>query len=243
METINPFNLKQTAADKLSVVDARARDASDIIVNVEVQTYSHKALGPRGLYYWARSYGSQLHDGELYAKLRPVVGVTILDFVHWKSRQRSHHLFQIRETTEPDFPYDDHLSLHVVELGKGTDRLSTALRNWCYPLQHAGENEPMMSEIKRTDEAIAEADARYRAFIADEAARADLLERDRWRRDLAQRIHDAHEDGVEEGVERGRDEGRREGIATIAQQMKSRGMDDALIAELTGIPIEQVREL
>ena len=39
LEITNPFNLQTFRSDKLSVVDARARDRSNTVFNIEVQSY------------------------------------------------------------------------------------------------------------------------------------------------------------------------------------------------------------
>ena len=75
----NPFNQKDYQSDKLSVVDVRATDVTGAIYTMEAQAAWHQNYGHRGLYYWARSYGSQLSESEIYSKLRPVVGINVMD--------------------------------------------------------------------------------------------------------------------------------------------------------------------
>ena len=50
-------------------------------------------------------------------------------------------------------------------------------------------------------------------------------------------------EGIVEGRAEGKTEGRREGMATILRRMKEAGMSVADIAQITGMPEEEVRHL
>src|SRR5947209_7770186 len=64
IEITNPFNDRDTADDKLSILDIKARDSKQRWYNIEMQCIAHEALRERVLYYWARVYSQQLGDGE-----------------------------------------------------------------------------------------------------------------------------------------------------------------------------------
>ncbi|MCA1755472.1 MAG: Rpn family recombination-promoting nuclease/putative transposase, partial [Spirochaeta sp.] len=153
LEITNPFNLQTFRSDKLSVVDARARDRSNTLFNIEVQSYRQTALRPRILYYWARSYSAGVSEGEPYAVLRPVIGVAFVDFSIFEGKLPPHSCFELRERTSPEFVYNDHLSLHLLELpgfgpgdqgsraAAGADAPqfpSTPLERWVYFIRRAG---------------------------------------------------------------------------------------------------------
>jgi predicted transposase/invertase (TIGR01784 family) len=67
---LNPFNHKETLDDKLSVVDIKARDQSGRHYTIEMQLLSQRQLAERILYYWARLYQHQLHEGQDYDQLQ-----------------------------------------------------------------------------------------------------------------------------------------------------------------------------
>lgn len=52
LSILNPFNDKETDADKVSVVDIKARDQSGRQFIVEMQMLSGRFLSKRLLYYW-----------------------------------------------------------------------------------------------------------------------------------------------------------------------------------------------
>ena len=53
----------------------------------------------------------------------------------------------------------------------------------------------------------------------------------------------AEKKGIEKGVEKGREEGREEGIRETAAKMEKSGLDIALIASITGLPVEEIEKL
>ena len=57
----------------------------------------------------------------------------------------------------------------------------------------------------------------------------------------------AIEDGILQGIEKGREEGIAEGEAKskleIARSMKNKGLDFALIAECTGLSVEEIEKI
>ena len=130
LEITNPFNLQTFRSDKLSVVDARARDRSNTLFNIEVQSYRQTALRPRILYYWARSYSTGVSEGEPYAVLRPVIGVAFVDFSIFEGKLPPHSCFELRERTSPEFVYNDHLSLHLLASGLWAWSPGAPRRRW-----------------------------------------------------------------------------------------------------------------
>ena len=50
-------------------------------------------------------------------------------------------------------------------------------------------------------------------------------------------------DGYERGLEEGREEGFAEGQRRIAMDMKARGMDESLIADITGLGLNEIKSL
>ena len=86
VEIRNPFNEKDAEEAKLSYVDVRARDITGNIYSAEMQAYNHQGFFSRVLYYWAKAYGDQLAEGDLYTKLRPVVSVDFLNLPMFAAR-------------------------------------------------------------------------------------------------------------------------------------------------------------
>src|SRR5438105_1703397 len=79
IELLNPFNPKEAGDDKLSILDIKARDQSGRQFNIEMQMVAHRYYEKRILYYCAKVYQQQLHEGDDYNKLQPTISISFLN--------------------------------------------------------------------------------------------------------------------------------------------------------------------
>lgn len=56
-------------------------------------------------------------------------------------------------------------------------------------------------------------------------------------------LEKGREEGLEKGIVKGREEGFAEGQRKIAMDMKARGMDESLIADITGLGLNEIKSL
>ena len=111
---LNPETTKESVRTRGAVLDVRVRLEDRTQVDLEMQTTSQSFFAERGLYYWARMYGSQLETGDKYPALRPVVSIFILNFDALKTG-RYHSTFQLQEIHGHQTLTDD-LAMHFLEL-------------------------------------------------------------------------------------------------------------------------------
>jgi predicted transposase/invertase (TIGR01784 family) len=79
VELLNPFLEKESASDKLAILDVRARDDQGRWLNIEMQTSLPAGLRQRLTYYVSSLYASQLEEGQGYVALRPAVSIYLLE--------------------------------------------------------------------------------------------------------------------------------------------------------------------
>ena len=79
VEILNPYNEREFAHDKLSIVDVKARDFEGRLFQIEIQLVQYGQLVSRILYSWADIYSQQLQSGESYDKLKPTYSIWLLD--------------------------------------------------------------------------------------------------------------------------------------------------------------------
>ena len=80
VEIKNPYNLKNLALAKESIIDIKATDDKGHIYNIEIQTSGSNTYYNRSLYYWSKLYSSQLDEGEHYSRLKPSISINLLTF-------------------------------------------------------------------------------------------------------------------------------------------------------------------
>ena len=139
LEIQNPFNEKEHWDDKLSIVDIKARDQDGRLFNVEMQMLATDYFLQRILYYWAKLFEQQLHEGDDFNLLRPTYSICFVNDILFSETANHHLIFRLTDG-EHKLTFADELVIHLVELPKfqlTADLLSTPLDLWCYFLRHA----------------------------------------------------------------------------------------------------------
>ena len=88
---------------------------------------------------------------------------------------------------------------------------------------------------------------KYKRFVADEKEMSAYNERDTFLYGQAAMLQYERAEGKKEGIEIGFQQGIEKGIEkekySLAENMKNKNMDINLISELTGISIEEIKNL
>src|SRR5687767_5083576 len=92
---LNPFNEKEFADDKLSVLDIKARSDGGAWFNIEIQTKAIESLPARLAYYNASLYVDQLGESGQYAALQPAITICILKEVMYRQTAVPHLRFSL----------------------------------------------------------------------------------------------------------------------------------------------------
>ncbi|MCG5504568.1 Rpn family recombination-promoting nuclease/putative transposase [Ectothiorhodospira variabilis] len=204
VEIMNP-NIEPTElTGKYIILDVLARDSDGHCYNVEVQVRRYGAWHKRGLFYLARTLGSQLSVGEDYQELRASVGLHLLDFELFTEtaaeREQAVWRFEMRDERQPDVTLGNILQMNLIELNKA-DRLGLPegpLRAWITFFKHWQEE---LTMAKVAHEPVKRAMSRIRELSADEETRRLAFVRERALRDEVSLLNDAKREGRHEGVE------------------------------------------
>ena len=210
LELLNPFHEKETANDKLSVVDIKVRDQDGRLYNVEMQIFAAAMFPQRVLYYWANLYGSQLAKGESYEKLHKTVSISIVNNVLLPTVPKHHSVFQLRELTDPSTLFCELQEMHVIELRKFTktlEQLATPLDVWCYFLKNAADLDTDNLPDALSGPAMKLAIEVLKMISQTDLERERYLERERAERDELS-LREYHRT-IEEKFQRSQEEARR----------------------------------
>ena len=90
----NPYNPKNFAKDKLSILDIKAQDEKGRWYNIEMQMIDQTYYAQRALYYWARLYTGQLTAGINYDGLNKTIGINVLNF-NCLEEKEYHNVYKI----------------------------------------------------------------------------------------------------------------------------------------------------
>ena len=215
VEVLNPTITPDELSGKHIILDVLARDGQGDCYNVEIQVRRYGAWHQRGLYYLARTLGTQLNSGEDYQALRAAVGIHLLDFDLFtetaEERQQAQWRFEMRDEKQPHITLGNLLQLNLIELTKA-DRLglsASPLRDWITFFKHWREDSIM---TKITHEPVQQAMNRIRELSADDEARRLAFVRERALHDEVSFLNEARREGLQEGLQKGRQEGEEIGL-------------------------------
>jgi predicted transposase/invertase (TIGR01784 family) len=94
---LNPYNPRNFATDKLSILDIKAKGETGKLFNIEIQITDEADYDKRALYYWAKLYTEQLKVAEEYSVLSKAIGIHILNFTSIPDVDNYHNVFHIVE--------------------------------------------------------------------------------------------------------------------------------------------------
>ena len=179
-------------------------------------------------------YEGQLAEGDKYQALHKAVTVNILSF-NEIDNERYHNVFHVREDTDGSL-LTDRLAIHFLELPKLRDQavgVERRLVRWLTFL--TVRSKERMAELVKGDAVMEKAMTTLEFLSQDQKTRMLYEARQKALHDYASAIGNAEE--------RGKREGEHAKAISVARAMLAKGMDTALVAEVTGLPPEDIRKL
>ncbi len=233
---LNPYQAPRIQGIKYSYLDVKARLDSGETVIIEMQVLNVERFEKRILYNAAKALSMQLEQGEPYKLIDPVIALTITDFVMFPESPETISRFVLKEKTQL-FNYPSHdLELVFVELPKFTvalDALANLTDKWIYFLRHAKDLRTVPDTMATVTEIQDAFDMANRATLTPE----ELDELDRQVIFIQDQLG-----AVTKATEQGIQQGRQEERLAIAQQLLPL-LDDAAIAQTTGLPLADIQTL
>jgi len=217
----DPFLQKESAEDKLGILDVKLETTSGHIIDIEVQLWSLPDMRGRVTYYLSKMVTEQLGAGSPYSDLRRAISIVIVDFPLITETDSHRTTYQMLERTK-HFPFNDLTEINVLDLTKIPENQSDDLINWMKFLK--AEREEEFEMLARQNPQINQAYAFLRELSADEATRLRNESRLKAKRDEWSRLAGA----------------KQEGQAEIIRRMSQKGKSAAEIADLIDMPQVQV---
>ena len=114
---LNPGISTQNVDDKEITLDLLVQLDNGTQVNIEMQSDSRPGFADRIVFYWARAFVNQLHRGQSYTQLEPVVSIVFTGYRVFRDIPCLHSTFYILEVKR-HVRMTDVFELHLVELPK-----------------------------------------------------------------------------------------------------------------------------
>ena len=243
--------------DKCNRVDMLAEDSKGDLLLIEVQNNNEYAYFQRMLFGTSKLVTEYINRGEGYEKVRKVYSINIVYFAlghgkdnvyHGKTEFRGIHYNDLlelspfqRQTFKVDAVSQLYPEYYILKVNGFDQVAKSPLEEWIHYLNtgkipetyHAPGLDAARERLKIDSMSKDEKNAYYRHMDNINLLKSNIkTERE-----------EGKLEGLQEGLQKGRAEGGREKALSIARKLKTAGMDETQIAEITGLKEEEIRKL
>jgi predicted transposase/invertase (TIGR01784 family) len=218
--------------DKIVRLDIRVTLADGTAVNIELQVSIDISMGARSLYQLSRIVAGSIDKGQVPEDICPVIAINVLDFDYIKGGDGYHNRYRMKNVvTGAEMPGAEVFEVHFIELPKFHKNTAgnTMKELWVKFLTAKKEEDLEML----TKESPVMASAVNRLVYASGT------------KELREQMDDYHWNEVKNRLTMAaeRKEGRLEGRLEVAKNLLGKGMKPGDVAEVTGLPIDDVLRL
>ena len=255
---LNSERLGDVYADRKAVFDVYCKLADGSHIIVEMQKAEQEFFKDRSIYYSTFPIRDQAPKGEWNYQLKDVYTVGILNFTFPDGEYPGDsmiHEIKLKDVEDNHVFYDKltFIYLEMPKFQKREDELETMFDKWMFALTNLAQ---LLERPKALQERIF-----THLFEQAEVARFTPVERNEYVASkkeywdnysiittaLKKGRAEGMEKGLAKGLVKGRAEGRAEGIneanRETARKMKEKGMAEGLIAELTGLTVDEIASI
>lgn len=244
---------KEDESDKFNRVDVLAENNKKELIIIEVQNTRELYYFQRILYGVSKAITEYIHEGNLYSEVRKVYSVNIVyfdlgqgndyiyrgitnfkglhtgDTLRLSTKQRNTF---VRENAGDIFP-----EYYVLRVNEFNDKAKTPLDEWMRFLKSG------IIDEKTTAKGLQAARQRLNvANMSEQERRAYERHMDNIRIQWDV-LTTAHEEGRDEGIKEGIKEGIQQEKKETARKLLEKGLSLELIAECTGLPIDEIKKI
>jgi predicted transposase/invertase (TIGR01784 family) len=231
VEILDPYQAPQLKGMKDTFLDVKAQIQNNKTVIIEMQVLNVVGFEKRVLYNAAKAFSIQLDAGQAYAKLNPVIALTITDFPMFPDSGKLISHYQLKEKDELT-TYSEDIELVFVELPKfkkNPQELVTLTDKWLYFLKQAETLDRIPSQLH------------HPPILSQAFEIAELANLSREELDLFERKQLFLQDS-RNAILKARQQGEERKAQEIAMALLD-VLDMDMISQKTGLTIAQIQKL
>ncbi|GHT19409.1 hypothetical protein FACS1894189_8200 [Planctomycetales bacterium] len=236
----NSEQLPDNIVDRKAIFDIACTGDHGESFTVEMQKAKELWFKDRALFYASFPIQRQAQKGDWNFKLNPVFLVAVLDFEYdeHEERRKLYRLVTLKDQDGDEFSETlKMIFLQMPLFQMPESALATQKDKWLFFLKNLESFDDIPSILREPVFEKAFNTAEYLKYSPEvqEAYQRDLM----IYRDNRNVLETARIEGKAEGLA----EGKAERSAEVAANMKREGLDSALIAKLTGLPVSDIERL
>ncbi|MGZ6250890.1 MAG: Rpn family recombination-promoting nuclease/putative transposase [Candidatus Chromulinivorax sp.] len=236
----NTENIPAMDSEKESYLDILCTDQLQNNFIIEMQVAKEQGFRKRSFFYTALGIVEQMHKGDDYTKIKPVIFIGILNHPMFANKDRviSHHIICDMDTKQQSFQEGEWHYVELCNFHTSLENLQTDTDKWLYFLKHA-ENLTMIPNQ------FAESAEFQEAFEVIEQSLWTPQERRVYLKSLDElNKNNRLQAGIfEEGFHDGFEKGQFEEKQANAINFLKMGISVEQVAHGTGLTIDQVKDL
>lgn len=219
-----------------------------------MQVVDKKNIEKRILFYWSKMYNNSIKQGADYENLEKSIAILITDYELEGLKEIEKYItkWNIREEEYQKIILTDVMEIYIIELPKFNrykEKTDQRLNSWVRFIENPEvvdmkENKEIGKAKKVLEEISQDEHERYltelrQKYIMDKKAIADAG----YDKGLKAGIEQGIKQGIEQGVEQGIHEGAKQEKIAIAKNMKKQKITNETICKVTGLSIEEIKDL
>lgn len=242
---LNTEHLGTQEYDRRAVFDVYCKNDKGEVFLVEMQKGEQQFFKDRSIYYSTFAIREQAPRGEWNYELKGVYTIGILNFCFDKEREGNYyHEVKLMDTTTKEVFYDKlvFIYLEMPKFTKQENELESLFDKWLYVIRNLAA---LMERPRVLQEKVF-----THLFEAAEIAKFSRVERYEYEESLkayrdwfsvmATAELRGEERGKEKGLKEGLEKGRIEERLRNARGLKARGVDAEIIAQVTGLSVDDI---
>ena len=238
----NPILEKNLLDDKVGILDIKAKIDNTTNIDIEMQVTDHKNIEKRILFYLSKMYTKTIKKSQDYSSLEKCIAILItnynIDII--KNIPKYITKWSIREEEYQKIVLTDVMEIYIIELNKFKDYKEksnhNSLNSWIEFIESPEVVDMSNKEIQKAKKVLEE--------ISQDEHEQYLAElREKYIMDQ-KAIEDAgYDKGLKAGIEQGINQGINQEKLQIAKKMLSKKINLNTISELTGLSIQELKNL
>ena len=242
---LNTEHLGTQEYDRRAVFDVYCKNDKGEVFLVEMQKGEQQFFKDRSIYYSTFAIREQAPRGEWNYELKGVYTIGILNFCFDKEREGNYyHEVKLMDTATKEVFYDKlvFIYLEMPKFTKQENELESLFDKWLYVIRNLAA---LMERPRVLQEKVF-----AHLFEAAEIAKFSRVERYEYEESLkayrdwfsvmATAELRGEERGKEKGLKEGLEQGRIEERLRNARGLKARGVDAEIIAQVTGLSVDDI---